>query len=86
MSTLTARRRIVPPREAASWEEARMVYHEDLTDLSPAHLQYEAWWAGQLVARDPRRLVWRGLEHVSVGSWASERILAIHKLLKAGVT
>lgn len=86
MSTLTTRRRIVPPRESDSWEDWRRVHNLDLPDLSPAQLEYEAWWAGQLVARDPRRLVWRGLEHVSVGSWASERILAIHRLLKAGVT
>ncbi len=59
-----------------------MVYHEDLADLSPAQLQYEAWWGGQLAARDPERFVWRGLEYVTVREWADERVRIIHNLLQ----
>ena len=70
-----------PPCEAASEDEARQVYNDDLSDLCASELAIEIRRAALLVSRAPRAIVWRGRTPIPVRVWADERIAAAFALL-----
>lgn len=70
-----------PPNATVSEEERQQVYNEDLPGLSVSELYAEMFRTGRIVARYPRRFIWRGLTPITVRRWGDERIEACRALL-----
>lgn len=73
------------PNAAVSEDERLQVYNEDLAALSVSELYAEMFRTGRIVARYPRRFVWRGLTSLTVREWGDERIEVCRALLRSPV-
>ena len=85
MKAPACRARLRPPNAATGEDQWYQVYNLDLEDLSPSALESEIWRAARIAARDPRKFVWRGMEHISARQWADQRIALCRELLRQSI-